>query len=142
DDPYRRFLSFLEDEPALEEVEMRLDPYLNFSGNAREALQFYNSVFGGELYVISFRDFGGAGQPEAEQDGVMHGSVTLPNGDVLMASDVPSSMGGVTKGNGTAIMVSVESVEEAERIFRGLSAGGNVGTQLGETDFAERYGYL
>lgn len=121
---------------------MRLDPYLSFPGNAREALEFYNAVFGGKLDVISFRDFGGAGQPEAEQDGVMHGSVSLPNGDLLMASDVPRSVGDVTHGNSTSVMVGVESAEEAERIFRELSAGGKVGADIGETDFAERYGHL
>lgn len=119
---------------------MRLDPYLNFAGNAREALEFYNSVFDGKLDVITFRAFGGAGQPESEQDGVMHGSVTLPNGDLLMASDVPASMGEVSQGNSTSVMVGVGSIEEAERIFRGLSAGGTVGMDIGETDFAERYG--
>lgn len=118
---------------------MRLDPYLNFQGNAREALEFYQSVFGGDLDVVSFRDFGGAGQPEAEQDGVMHGSVTLPGGDLLMASDVPSSVGRVSQGDSTSIMIGVESAEEAERVFRKLSAGGTVGMELGETDFAERY---
>lgn len=119
---------------------MRLDPYLNFAGKSREAMEFYQSVFGGKLEVISFRDFGGAGMPEAEQDLVMHASISLPNGDVLMCSDVPSSMGGrVTQGDSTHVMIGVDSVDEAVRVYDRLSEGGEVHMELAETDWAERY---
>lgn len=118
---------------------MRLDPYLNFPGNAREAMEFYHSVFGGKLDVIAFKDFGGGGVPESEQHMVMHASISLPNGDLLMCSDAPPSFGNVTKGNSTHVMVGVESVDEAQRVYDGLSAGGKVHMELQETDWAERY---
>ncbi len=117
----------------------RLDPYLNFAGNAREAMEFYQAVFGGKLDVISYRDFG-VDVPEAEMDLVMHASVELPNGDLLMASDMPSSMGTtLNPGNNVHVMVGVDSINEAQRIHDALSVGGEVHVGFAETAWAERY---
>lgn len=117
----------------------RLDPYVNFAGDAAEAMAFYQSVFGGKLDVIRFRDFG-VEVPEAELDLVMHASVELPNGDFLMASDMPPSMGMELKvGNNSHIMIGVDSAEEALRLHDALSVGGEIHMAFAETDFAERY---
>src|SRR5690606_2138087 len=102
-------------------------------------LEFYQSVFGGKLDVVRFRDFG-AELPDAEMDLAMHASIELPNGDLLMASDMPPSMGmDLKEGNNALIMIGVDSAEEAQRIHDALSVGGEIHIEFGEHDWAERY---
>jgi PhnB protein len=67
---------------------IRLNPYVNFKDDAREALEFYQSVFGGELNMSTFADFQSAQDP-AENDLIMHGQLDGPNGITLMAADTP-----------------------------------------------------
>lgn len=106
-----------------------IDPHINFNGNAEDAFLFYRSVFGGEFTrIIRFKDISGPGFPmsEKEADKIMH--IALPIGqNTLMANDVPESMGPVSENeNRSKISVTAESREEAEKIFSGLSAGGNI----------------
>ena len=68
----------------------RLNPYLNFNGNARQALEFYTSVFGGELTLNTFADFGNQGSPDADR--IMHGQLETAAGYTIMAADVTSEM--------------------------------------------------
>ena len=68
----------------------QLNPYLNFNGNARQALEFYHSVFGGSLTLSTFADFGGAGSPDADR--IMHGQLATEAGYTIMAADVTSEM--------------------------------------------------
>lgn len=119
----------------------RFDPYLNFSGKSAEAMRFYETVFGGKLEIIRFSDFPGGdeGVPASERDLVMHASLSLDDGRVLMASDVPSSMSNVTSGSSSQIMIGVDAADEARRVYQALSAGGKVHMELGETPFAELY---
>ena len=69
-----------------------LNPYLNFRGNAREAIEFYHSVFGGHLDISTFGEFQMPGTGPDEQDSVMHAQLTTSSGFTLMASDVPPGM--------------------------------------------------
>ena len=69
----------------------RLNPYLNFTGNAREAMGFYKSVFGGELTISTFAEGGMPHQP-ADKDKIMHSQLVAPNGYWLMGSDTPPGM--------------------------------------------------
>src|SRR5271166_5574832 len=69
----------------------RLNPYLNFNGNARQALEFYTSVFGGELTLSTYADFGGQDSPDASR--IMHGQLETDAGYTIMAADVSSEMG-------------------------------------------------
>jgi PhnB protein len=106
-----------------------INPYINFNGNAEEAFNFYKSVFGGEFQkVIRFKELDSAEFPvsEAEADKIMH--IALPiGGNTLLANDVPESMGRVSENeNRSKIAVSVETKEEADKVFNGLSAGGTV----------------
>jgi PhnB protein len=106
-----------------------INPYINFNGNAEEAFNFYKSVFGGEFQkVIRFKELESAEFPvsEAEADKIMH--IALPiGGNTLLANDVPESMGRVSENeNRSKIAVSVETKEEADKVFNGLSAGGTV----------------
>jgi PhnB protein len=106
-----------------------INPHINFNGNAEEAFTFYKSVFGGEFAkVVRFKDIASPQFQIAEKDEnkIMH--IALPIGNnVLMANDVPDFLGKVNeKENRSKISISTESKEEADKLFNGLSAGGEV----------------
>ncbi len=107
-----------------------INPWINFNGNAEEAFTFYKSVFGGEFTkIVRFKDLASAEFPipEKDADKIMHISLPIGNGSVLMGNDVPEFMGKVNeRENRSKIVLSAESKEEAERLFNGLSVGGEV----------------
>lgn len=128
-----------------------LNPWINFNGNAEEAFTFYKSVFGGEFTkVVRFKDIASAefAVPEKEENKIMY--IALPVGatNTLIANDVPEVMGRVNeKENRSKILVKTESKEEAERIFNGLSVGGEVEGPMGDSPwgsyagmFRDKYG--
>ena len=106
-----------------------INPHVNFNGNAEEAFNFYKSVFGGEFTkIMRFKDIASDHFPIAEKDEnkIMHIALSIGNNS-LMGNDVPEIMGQVNENeNRSKIAVSAESLEEAEKLFNGLSAGGNV----------------
>lgn len=116
----------------------RLNPYLGFRDNARQALEFYQSVFGGELQVSTFADFGASEDP-AEAGKVMHGQLETENGLVLMAADTPNEMEFTP---GTSISVSLSGQDEAE--LRGywdqLAASGQVTMPLEQAPWGDTFG--
>ncbi len=128
----------------------RINPHINFNGNAEEAFTFYRSVFGGEFTkVIRFKDIAGPDMPVAahEENKIMH--IALPIGNsVLMANDVPEVLGTVNENeHRSKISVSAESREEADKLFAGLSAGGAVEMPLEDSPwgtyfamFRDKYG--
>ncbi|WP_148573603.1 VOC family protein [Nocardioides caldifontis] len=101
----------------------RLNPYLSFHDTAREAMEFYQSVFGGELQISTFGEYGGAPEGLSDND-VMHAMLKTDSGFVLMASDTP----GDAPSQGTAISVSLSGTDEAELTgyWEKLSSGGTV----------------
>ncbi len=121
-----------------------ISPWINFNGNAEEAFNFYKSVFGGEfLKVARFKDIASPESPVAEIDANKIMQIVLPIGGahMLMGNDVPKFMGKTNEHeNRSKIHVGVDSKEEAQRIFNGLSAGGQVEMPIddsaGETCFA------
>ncbi|RDC63809.1 VOC family protein [Adhaeribacter pallidiroseus] len=120
-----------------------INPHINFNGNAEEAFTFYKSVFGGEFATIMrFQDIASPEQPIAEHEAnkIMH--IALPIGkNVLMANDVPESMGRVNENeNRSKISVSAESREEADKLFNGLSAGGNTEVPIGDSPWGSYFG--
>lgn len=119
-------------------------PYLNFPGNAEEAMEFYRSVFGGEFAsLMRFRDFGGAemGVAEEDLDRIAHIGLPLTGGTFLMASDATSaSPKKLSMGNSVYITLQPDDANEARRLFDGLSAGGEVEMPLQRTVWAELYG--
>ena len=121
-----------------------LNPYLNFSGRTEEAFTFYKSVFGGEFAALQrFKDMPGSKVAEKEKNQLMH--VALPLGKVAMlyGSDAPESMGRkVAMGNNINLMIDAESQAEADKLFRGLSAGGKVDMPLQKTFWGALYGSL
>lgn len=120
-----------------------INPHINFNGNAEEAFNFYKSVFGGVFAkIIRFRDISSPGFPiaEKEADKIMH--IALPIGNnLLMANDVPENMGQVNENeNRSKIYISAESREEADKLFRGLSAGGKVEVPPGDNPGGSYFG--
>jgi len=117
----------------------QLNPYLSFRGEARDAMNFYQSVFGGELNVMTFGDMGGMGVPESESGQVMHSA--LDGGSVqLMGSDVPSHMPGDFQ-NGR-ISLSGDDDETLRGWFDGLAAGGTVNVPLEKAPWGDWFGDL
>ena len=121
----------------------RINPHINFNGNAEEAFTFYKSVFGGEFTkIIRLKDLSSSEFPVPENDAnkIMH--IGLPIGpNILMANDVPESMGHVNENeNRSKIFVSAESREEADKLFGGLSAGGNIEAPVGDSPWGTYFG--
>jgi len=118
----------------------RLNPYLSFRDNAKAAMEFYQSVFGGELATSTFAEFQASDDP-AEQDKIMHSMLTTAGGIVLMASDTPNRMD-YKPGNNFSISLSGEQAEEGE--LRGywdkLSADGTVTMPLGLAPWGDTFG--
>lgn len=122
-----------------------LNPYLNFAGNTEEAFTFYRSVFGGDFTTLQrFKDTPEAGRvPEKEKNMLMHVSLPVGKGNSLMATDALESMGHkLTVGNNIQLSLEAESKEEAEKLFKGLSAGGKVTMPLGDTFWGAYFGML
>jgi len=108
---------------------MKVNPYLNFDGNAEEAFNFYKSVFGGDF--IENMKTGDAPDmeklPKEERMRTMHISLPLSEDTILMASDTVPSMGHTLKqGNNNYISIHPTSKEEADRLFNGLSKDGTI----------------
>ena len=130
---------------------MTINPWINFNGNAQEAFDFYKSVFGGEFTkVIRFSDIAGPEFPVEEKDADKIMQIILPIGsaNMLIGNDVPEFMGKVNENeNRSKIHVDVDSKEKAEKIFNGLSAGGQVEVSISDSApgtcfgmFRDKYG--
>lgn len=120
-----------------------INPYINFNGNAEEAFNFYRSVFGGEFAnVMRFKDMASAEFPVSEKEAnkIMH--IALPIGkNVLMANDVPEMLGRTNENeNRSKISISAESREEADKLFNGLSAGGQVEMPIADSPWGSYFG--
>ena len=122
---------------------LQINPHINFNGNAAAAFDFYKSVFGGEfkrmvrLKELASPEFQIA--PEDENK-IMH--IALPIGDnLLMGNDVPSFLGQVNENeNRSKISISTNSREEADRLFKGLSAGGQVEMPISDSPWGSYFG--
>lgn len=124
---------------------MKLIPFLGFNGKTHEAMAFYAQVLGGKVTSeMRYRDMppmentDGCGEmPPETLDHVAHSQLEVGSA-ILMAADGPSSGG----ENSTTINIDVDSVEEAERVFKALADGGEVKMPIGETFWAHRWGFL
>jgi PhnB protein len=116
----------------------RLNPYLSFRDDAREAMEFYRSVFGGELNVSTFADFNASDDP-SEADKVMHSQLEAPNGMVLMGADTPNRM---EYSEGARISLSLSGDDEAELrgYYEKLSEGGTVTMPLDKAPWGDFFG--
>lgn len=129
---------------------MKVHPYLNFDGKAEEAFHLYKSVFGGEFLAnMKMKDVPeGDKLPLEEQNRIMHIALPIAKDTLLMASDcVPSAGHVLHPGSQTYIMLSPDSKEEADRLFAGLSDGGDIEVEMADMfwgdyfgSFTDRYG--
>ncbi|UJW30059.1 VOC family protein [Saccharothrix sp. AJ9571] len=115
--------------------------HLNFRGEARAALEFYQSVFGGDLAVVTYKDAGNLDEP-AEADQVMWGQVAAGNGFHVMAYDVPARLAFDRGENSFFASVRGESVDEITGYWEKLTGGATVVQPLGPAGWAPVYGML
>lgn len=121
-----------------------INPHINFNGNAEEAFTFYKSVFGGEFTkLVRFKDIAGPDFPvsEKEENKIMHIALPIGKTNMLMANDVPEFMGRTNENeNRSKIVINTESKEEADKLFNGLSAGGQVEAPIGDSPWGTWFG--
>ncbi|HET9873869.1 MAG TPA: VOC family protein [Propionibacteriaceae bacterium] len=115
----------------------RLNPYISFSDNARQAMEFYKEVFGGQLTLSTFGEFGSSDTPDADK--IMHGMLESDNGFTLMGADTPTGME-YTPGNNIAISLSGDDGSELRGYWEQLSDGGTVSVPLEKQMWGDEFG--
>lgn len=119
-----------------------INPYLHFNGNTEEAFNFYKSVFGNEFMVMQrYKDAPAENQMgETEGNKIMHVSLPIGEGTILMGSDIPQGYAPATMGTNVYISINTVSREETDSIFKGLSAEGQVMMPLENTFWGAYFG--
>jgi PhnB protein len=115
----------------------RLNPYISFNGNAREAMQFYESVFGGTLTLNTFGEYGAPDAPESDK--IMHGLLETDQGFTLMGSDTPPSMP-PKSGDNVIVSLSGDDADELRGYWSELSDGGTVTVPLEMQMWGDEFG--
>ena len=118
----------------------RLNPYLSFRDNAREAMEFYRSVLGGTLTISTFAEYHASEDP-AEANKVMHAMLETEDGLVLMAADTPNSME-YEAGPSISLSLSGDDPERLRALWDGLSDGGTVVMPLEPAPWGDSFGML
>ena len=121
-----------------------INPHINFNGNAEEAFTFYKSVFGGEFTkLIRFKDLAGPEFPVAqkEENNIMLIALPIGKSNMLIGNDVPEILGKTNENeNRSKIVISAESKEEADKLFNGLSVGGQIEGPIGDSPWGSYFG--
>ena len=120
-------------------MQSRINAYLNFPGTAREAMEFYKSIFGGTLTISTFKDYNAAQDP-SDENKIMHSMLEAENGISFMGADVPSSMG--QPNSTTSLALSGDDEAELTGYFEKLSAGGTVGQPLMKAPWGDSFGMV
>ena len=115
----------------------RLNPYLNFADNAREAMEFYKSVFGGSLTLNTYSEYGAPDAPEADK--IMHGMLETDQGLTLMGADNPPGADH-NPGNNITVSLSGEDANELHGYWEKLSMGGSVSVPLEKQMWGDEFG--
>jgi PhnB protein len=117
----------------------RLNPYIGFRDNARQAMEFYQEVFGGQLDLNTFGELGGDQTPSEDADKVMHAMLTTPSGFALMGADTPAGMP-YNPGDNISISLSGDDDAELRGYWEKLSEGGNVSVPLEKQMWGDEFG--
>jgi PhnB protein len=120
-------------------VATRLNPYISFDGNAREALEYYQRVLGGTLTLSTFGEFGAPGSPEADK--IMHGQLETDAGFTLMGADMPPGQDH-KPGNDIAVSLSGDDAAELHGYWEKLSSRGTVSVPLEKQMWGDEFGSL
>ena len=115
----------------------RLNPYINFNDNARQAMEFYTRVFGGTLTPNTFGEYGAPDAPEADK--IMHGMLETDSGFTLMGADTPPGMEH-DPGNNIAVSLSGDDADELRGYWEKLSDGGTVSVPLEKQMWGDEFG--
>jgi PhnB protein len=118
-------------------VATRLNPYISFKDNARQAMEFYEGVFGGSLSVNTFGEYGAQDTPEADK--IMHAQLETEGGLTLMASDTPPGMEH-NPGNAITVSLSGDDGDELRGYWDKLSEGGTVAMPLEKQMWGDEFG--
>ena len=119
-------------------MQTKLNPYLSFKDNAREAMEFYKTVFGGKLTMSTFKEYH-ASQDPSEDERIMHSMLEADNGITFMASDTPGSME-YKAGTNYSMSLSGDNETELRAYFEKLSVGGNVTMPLEKAPWGDTFG--
>jgi PhnB protein len=118
----------------------KLNPYLNFRDNTREAMEFYQGIFGGELSMNTFKEYNAAEDP-SEDDKIMHAQLEADNGIVFMAADTPKSME-FRQGTNMAMSLSGDDDAELSGYYEKLADGGQVQMPLDVAPWGDKFGMV
>lgn len=121
-------------------MQSRLNPYISFKDNAREAMEFYKSIFGGNLTINTFAEFH-ASQDPAEADKIMHAMLEADNGITFMAADTPNSME-YKPGTNFSMSLSGDNEDELRSYWDNLSGGGTVVMPLEKAPWGDTFGMI
>jgi PhnB protein len=120
-------------------MQSKLNPYIGFQGNAREAMEFYKTVFGGELTLSTFGEAGMSEHGE-QPDQIMHGMLVAENGITIMASDTATGRRELKIGNNISISLSGDNEEELTMYYNKLAEGGKVEEPLTKAPWGDTFG--
>jgi PhnB protein len=118
-------------------VASRLNPYINFDGNARQALEFYKEVLGGTLTLNTFGEYGAPDAPEADK--IMHGQLETDSGFTLMGADTPPGVD-YNPGNNITVSLSGDDGDELRGYWAKLSGAGTVSVPLEKQMWGDEFG--
>jgi len=121
-------------------MQSRLNPYLSFKDNARSAMEFYKTVFGGTLELHTFKEYHASEDP-SEEDKIMHSMLEADNGITFMASDTPNSMP-FQPGAAISMSLSGDNDDELSGYFEKLAEGGAVVMPLENAPWGDKFGML
>ena len=119
-------------------METKLNPYINFKDNTRQAMEFYKVVFGGKLRMSTFKEYH-ASQDPSEDNKIMHAELDTGNGIVFMAADTPDRME-YRPGTNFNMSLSGENEAELKSYFQKLSAGGTITMPLEKAPWGDTFG--
>src|SRR4051794_3937996 len=118
----------------------QLNPYISFQGNAREAMEFYKSVFGGKLTMNTFKEYQ-VSQDPSEDNKIMHAVLEADNGITFMASDTTNRMP-YHEGSNISVSLSGDNEAELTNYYRKLSAGGKISQPLQKAPWGDAFGMV
>ncbi|MEJ0073388.1 MAG: VOC family protein [Candidatus Saccharibacteria bacterium] len=120
-------------------MKSKLNPYMNFEGNTREVMEFYKTVFGGELDITTFGETGTA-EDVADPDKVMHAQLVADNGITIMAADSVTGLRKFVAGTDMSMSLSGDNEEELTGYYNKLAKGGKVELELGRASWGDMFG--